>query len=396
MKMKTTILLNIMKIRKFITKTLLVCGMGLLINWGLILSASGQSDTNWLANNNFEWDTNGTAPPNITAWRLDFYTMSDAGVRGTGPNVVHQLNISTARSYSGGKSVCSYIRNIGGNGGWDSNTRHATHDLINTGHLSAASDSVYLWRSDVAYTTSSRYYWRLDVELSDGASTNSSGLVGIAWGNSEGVPGNAMNTSDLQATGSDGQTWYRHRIPIPTYMNHSNLTIKVRHQQDSWDGTSAESRLYVDLISAAASVALGDLNQTYDGRVKRISVTTTPPGLAVNVTYNGSLSAPTNAGSYTVIGTISDVNFVGSATNTLIVGLPPQGLAVRLTNYRQLGLTLHGSPNFRYVLLSATDLAPPISWQPVVTNLADANGDWSVTISNIESTASTFYRAGGE
>jgi hypothetical protein len=41
--------------------------------------------------------------------------------------------------------------------------------------------------------------------------------------------------------------------------------------------------------------------------------------LVVNITYNGSANAPTNAGSYTVIGTINDANYQGSATNTLVI-----------------------------------------------------------------------------
>jgi hypothetical protein len=365
------------------------------MNSAEISQALGQANTNWLANNDFETDTNGTASPNITAWSLDFYTMNDAGVRGTGPNVVHQLNISTACSYSGTKSVCSYLRNVGGNPGWDSSTRHATHDLISTCHLSTASDALYLWRSAVTYTTSSRYYWRLDVELSDNASTNDNLLIGVAWGSSEGVPGNYVNTSDLQATGSDGQTWFRHRIPIPAGMNHTNLTIKIRHQQDSWDGTSAESRLYVDLVSAAAAVTLGNLSQSYDGTPKPVSIITDPPGLAVNVTYNGSPDAPTNLGTYAVVGTISDVNFIGQTTNTLVVGLPPQGLTVRITSDHQLSLNLTGSPNFSFVLLSATNLTLPISWQPVITNVANSSGNWSMTISNLQTTPSAFYRATG-
>jgi hypothetical protein len=247
----------------------------------------------------------------------------------------------------------------------------------------------------VTYTTSSRYYWRLDVELSDNTSTSDNLLVGIAWGNSEGVPGNNVNTSDLQATGSDGQTWYRHRIPIPAGMNRTNLTIKVRHQQDSWDGTSAESRLYVDLVSAAAAVTLGKLSQSYDGTPRPVSITTDPPGLPVNVTYNGSPNAPTNAGTYAVVGSISDVNFVGQTTNTLVVSLPPQGLTARITSDHQLSLNLTGSPNFAYVLLSATNLTLPISWQPVITNVANSSGNWSVTISNLQTTPSAFYRATG-
>ena len=38
---------------------------------------------------------------------------------------------------------------------------------------------------------------------------------------------------------------------------------------------------------------------------------TVSSGLTVNLTYNGSTTAPTNAGSYTVIGTISDANYQG-------------------------------------------------------------------------------------
>ena len=45
--------------------------------------------------------------------------------------------------------------------------------------------------------------------------------------------------------------------------------------------------------------------------------------LAVAVTYNGSASAPTNVGNYTVIGTVTDTNYIGSATNTLIVTKGP-------------------------------------------------------------------------
>jgi len=39
----------------------------------------------------------------------------------------------------------------------------------------------------------------------------------------------------------------------------------------------------------------------------------------VTFTYNGSATVPTNAGSYTVIGTINDANYQGSATNTLVI-----------------------------------------------------------------------------
>ena len=73
------------------------------------------------------------------------------------------------------------------------------------------------------------------------------------------------------------------------------------------------------IIQAAATVILGNLSQVYDGSGESVSATTLPAGLAVNFTYNGSADAPTNAGSYTVIGTVNDANYQGSATNTLVV-----------------------------------------------------------------------------
>jgi hypothetical protein len=70
---------------------------------------------------------------------------------------------------------------------------------------------------------------------------------------------------------------------------------------------------------ATASVALGNLSQTYSGSAEMATATTTPSGLAVNLTYNGLTTAPTNVGSYTVIGTINNTNYKGSATNTLVI-----------------------------------------------------------------------------
>ena len=73
------------------------------------------------------------------------------------------------------------------------------------------------------------------------------------------------------------------------------------------------------VTKASATVTLGNLSQTYDGTAKAATATTTPSGLTVNLTYNGSANAPTNAGSYTVIGTINNANYQGSATNTLVI-----------------------------------------------------------------------------
>lgn len=71
---------------------------------------------------------------------------------------------------------------------------------------------------------------------------------------------------------------------------------------------------------ARATIGLGNLHQTYDGASKTVSVTTSPPGLQVAATYDGSPGAPVNAGAYAVNLAVNDPNYDGTAADTLFVG----------------------------------------------------------------------------
>ena len=70
---------------------------------------------------------------------------------------------------------------------------------------------------------------------------------------------------------------------------------------------------------APATLAFtGDLTFTYDGSPKPVTATTDPAG--VSITYNGSGAAPTNAGSYTVVASLTNANYVAvNATGTLVI-----------------------------------------------------------------------------
>jgi uncharacterized repeat protein (TIGR01451 family) len=70
---------------------------------------------------------------------------------------------------------------------------------------------------------------------------------------------------------------------------------------------------------ALATVTLGSLSPTYTGTPKAATATTSPAGLAVSFTYDNSSTAPTNAGSYAVVGTVNDLNYQGSANGTLVI-----------------------------------------------------------------------------
>jgi len=147
------------------------------------------------------------------------------------------------------------------------------------------------------------------------------------------------------------------------------------------------------VINPNATVTLSNLFQRYSGGAINVTAGTTPPGLTVNLTYNGSPNAPTSAGSYTVVGVISDPNYYGIATNTLVVGLPPQSFTAGSADGQQLTLQLTGTPNYPYILVSATNLTPPVVWQPIFTNCADTNGNCSFSIPDLPGFPAGFYRA---
>jgi hypothetical protein len=85
----------------------------------------------------------------------------------------------------------------------------------------------------------------------------------------------------------------------------------------------------VAVNKAIAVVVLTNLSQNYDGTAKSVTATTTPPGLTVTMTYNGSSTQPVTAGSYSVNATVNDTNYSGAATGTLFVGKVPLVVAAQ-------------------------------------------------------------------
>lgn len=73
---------------------------------------------------------------------------------------------------------------------------------------------------------------------------------------------------------------------------------------------------------ADATILLDHLAPYADGTPKPPRITTGPPGLPVSITYNGSTTVPSLAGSYTVVATINDPNHQGSTTSTLLIRQP--------------------------------------------------------------------------
>ena len=96
---------------------------------------------------------------------------------------------------------------------------------------------------------------------------------------------------------------------------------------------------WVPSTKQTAAVSFSNLSQNYTGAPVLPSVTTNPAGLNVNVTYNGSATPPTAIGSYTVVATVDDPTYQGTATGTLVINQVP--VSITLGNLYQ---TADGTP----------------------------------------------------
>ncbi|HND60968.1 MAG TPA: immunoglobulin domain-containing protein [Opitutaceae bacterium] len=73
------------------------------------------------------------------------------------------------------------------------------------------------------------------------------------------------------------------------------------------------------VYKASATVTLSNLSQVANGSPRPVSVTTNPPGLNTVVTYNGQVTAPSLAGTYSVSASVNDPLYQGYASGTLVI-----------------------------------------------------------------------------
>jgi hypothetical protein len=95
---------------------------------------------------------------------------------------------------------------------------------------------------------------------------------------------------------------------------------------------------------STAVLNLSNLARTFDGTPQAVTVTTTPAGLpGVAITYGGSATAPTNAGSYSVIASLTNANYTApNATGTLAIAKGGSTTVVNVANANLDGLP-HGA-----------------------------------------------------
>ena len=129
-----------------------------------------------------------------------------------------------------------------------------------------------------------------------------------------------------QKSTDNGTTWSNVSGATSTSLTVTNPSVsdsgsKYRAVFTNGCGSATSNAATLNVNPAAAQVTLNsaDLNQTYDGNAKSVGTSTTPTGLSVDVTYDGSATAPTNAGTYDVVATVTNPNYQGSASGTLTI-----------------------------------------------------------------------------
>ncbi len=115
-------------------------------------------------------------------------------------------------------------------------------------------------------------------------------------------------------SGLDVKFAYNGSPDLPT--NAGTYTVVGLIQDANFEGRATNTLV---VGKATAILAFADMIQTYDTTPKLANVSTTPPNLPLNVTYNGSSVPPVNAGTYTVVVSVSDKNYKGGGVSSLII-----------------------------------------------------------------------------
>ena len=140
------------------------------------------------------------------------------------------------------------------------------------------------------------------------------GLTTLKWTANKG-------TSWVTLSASSGNLAAGETITLNTIINSNALALPVGIHADTISITNLlmpddviTREISVEVNAIPATVTITNYTHTYSGLPKSVTVTTTPTGLPVDVTYNGISTPPTNAGTYTVVATVNHNRYAGTAT----------------------------------------------------------------------------------
>jgi sugar lactone lactonase YvrE len=161
------------------------------------------------------------------------------------------------------------------------------------------------------------------------------------------------------------------------------------HSGYSGDG-SAATNAELTFPAGVAVDSIGNLliADEQNNRIREVIEPSVPTLLLKNV-------GASNVGNYSVV-ISSSYGSVTSSVATLTVVLPPVMASIVPASSTNSVLAVQfqfsGTVGANYVLEYTTSLSPPLQWVPVITNAADANGNWIFTDTNATAYSARFFR----
>jgi hypothetical protein len=132
----------------------------------------------------------------------------------------------------------------------------------------------------------------------------------------------AVQTFSDQSPLPIGQSFTNNRTLDTSNIVAGNYLLVLQGLTGGATQTIASTPLTITGSSKApATISLGNLSFVYDGTPKSATPMTNPAGLSgVTITYDGSTTPPTNAGSYAVVASLTSDNYeAANATGTLVI-----------------------------------------------------------------------------
>jgi len=289
----------------------------------------------------------GVAATNIAAWNGGSWSALGSGVSGGSFPLVYALAVSGSTLY-----VCGQFTNAGGATAssiaqWNGSSWSALGSGVSGGALGPVVQALAVANSAVYAGGDFNFAGGLEADYI--AKWNGSSWSGLGSGLNNQVNALALSGANLYVGGVF---------------------------------TTAGTNAAPGVAEAAfpklpATVTLGNLVQAFDGSPKYVTYSTSPPGLPVTITYLGS---------YTVIGTINDPSYQGSATNTLTIIL--QLTAPAWTGSNGFQFSFNTASGVTYTIQLSSDLK---TWTPALV-FSGSGGPLTIFDPNARSSGRRFYR----
>jgi sugar lactone lactonase YvrE len=146
--------------------------------------------------------------------------------------------------------------------------------------------------------------------------TQGPGMAGITLGNLgasyTGSPQGVTVTTN--PSGLSTSVTYNGSATLPTAVGSYPVVATIT--DPNYTGTASGTFV---INKATAIVTLSNLTATYNGLAQAVKATTSPAGLAVVITYGGSSTIPSAAGTYAVSAVVQDANYAGGASNNFVI-----------------------------------------------------------------------------